>query len=55
MNNYKIGNTRIESLHRDEKLGKIGNAMIEILELVLLEVHSAVRLLDELVTGSYQA
>src|ERR1700752_3138016 len=36
MNNYKIGNTRIESLHRDEKLGKIGNAMIQILMRILL-------------------
>ena len=54
MNDYKIGNTRSECLHIVEKLGKIGNAMIQILELALLDVH-AVLLLDELVTESYQA
>ena len=55
MNDYKIGNTRSRSLHIGEKLGKIENAMIQILELALLVVHPAVLLLDELVTGSYQA
>jgi hypothetical protein len=54
-NDYKIGNTRILSLRRDEKLGKIGNAMIQILELVLLTVHAAVELLHEPIAGSYQA
>jgi hypothetical protein len=55
MKDYKIGITPINCLHIDEKLGKIGNAMIQIIELVLLEVHPAVRRLDGLVTGSYQA
>ena len=55
MNDYKIGNTRSGSLHIGEKLGKIGNAMIQILELALLYIHPTVLLLDELFTGSYQA
>ena len=55
MNDDGIGNTRIRNLHREEKLGKIGNAMIQILEFVLLRIHPAVQLLDELVTGSFQA
>jgi tetrahydromethanopterin S-methyltransferase subunit D len=45
IDSYKIGNTRIEGLHRYGKLCKIGNAMIQILELVLLRVHAAVELL----------
>jgi hypothetical protein len=52
---YRIGNTRIEGLRSDEKLGKIGNAMIQIPELVLLTVHAAVELLHEPIAGSYHA